>query len=189
MKPSQAEAEAAVRTLLAWTGDDPDREGLLETPARVAKAYLDWFRGYAIDPIELLAKTFGDLDGYDEMVVLRGIRVESTCEHHLAPIIGTATVGYLPRHRVVGISKLARTVEAYSKRLQIQERLTQQVANAIMTALDPLGVGVIIEAAHGCMATRGVHQTGTVMATSAMLGAFRNEPAVRAEFMRLHAGL
>ena len=182
-RPTQDEAEAAVRTLLRWAGDDPDREGLLDTPARVARAYRDWFRGYAEDPVEMLARTFEEVEGYDEMVVLRDIRFESYCEHHLAPIIGVAHVGYIPTDRVVGISKLARLVDAYSKRLQVQEKMTAQVANTLHDVLRPRGVAVVIEGEHHCMSTRGVHKPGVSMVTSTMLGEFRDDPRTRKEFM------
>ncbi|WP_431282621.1 GTP cyclohydrolase I FolE [Humitalea sp. 24SJ18S-53] len=187
-RPSQADAEAAVRTLLLWAGDDPLREGLLDTPKRVAKAYREWFCGYDEDPEELLARSFEEVDGYDEMVVLRDIRLESVCEHHMAPIIGRVHVGYLPAGRVVGISKLARVVDAFGKRLQIQEKLTAQIANTIQDVLQPLGVAVVIEAAHQCMTTRGVHKTGVSMVTSRMLGAFRDDAATRREFLAMIQG-
>ncbi|RAI58900.1 GTP cyclohydrolase I FolE [Roseicella frigidaeris] len=184
-RPSRAEAEAAVRTLLRWAGDDPGREGLADTPARVARAYGEFFAGYDLDPVEVLARSFEETEGYDEMVVLRDIRVESHCEHHLVPIIGRAHIAYLPAGRVVGISKLARVLEIYAKRLQIQEKLTAQVANCIDEVLRPRGVAVVIEASHQCMATRGVHQPGTTMVTSRMLGAFREDAATRREFLAL----
>jgi len=184
-RPTRDEAEAAVRTLLRWIGEDPKREGLVETPARVARAFEEWFAGYAEDPEDLLRRTFEETDGYDEMVVLRDVRFESFCEHHLAPIIGTAHIGYLPNRRVIGISKLARVVEAYAKRLQIQEKLTAQVANAIHAVLKPLGVGVVITATHQCMTTRGVHQTGVSMVTSRMLGPFRTDATTRREFLAM----
>jgi GTP cyclohydrolase I len=184
-RPTRDEAEAAVRTLLRWIGEDPQREGLLDTPARVARAFEEWFAGYGVDPEDLLRRTFEETDGYDEMVVLRGIRFESFCEHHMAPIIGTADIGYLPKRRVIGISKLARVVEAYAKRLQIQEKLTAQVANAIHAVLKPRGVGVVMTASHQCMTTRGVHQTGVSMVTSRMLGTFRSDPATRREFLAM----
>jgi GTP cyclohydrolase I len=183
LKPSRADAENAVRTLLAWAGDDPDREGLLDTPARVAKAYEEWFQGYAQDPKDLLQRTFGEVAGYDEMIVLRDIPFESFCEHHLAPITGFVHVGYLPSGRVVGISKLARLVDAFAKRLQIQERLTAEIASVMEEVLQPLGVGVVIKATHGCITTRGVHKHGVAMTTSRMLGAFRDDPKTRQEFM------
>ncbi len=184
-KPTRKEAEEAVRTLLRWAGDDPVREGLRETPSRVVRAYEEFFSGYDTDPRELLERTFEETDGYDEMVLLRDIRFESHCEHHLAPIIGRAHVGYLPKSRVVGISKLARLVEAYAKRLQIQEKMTAQVANTISEVLEPAGVAVVIEAAHQCMTTRGVHKPGVTMVTSRMLGAFRKDPSTRREFLSM----
>ena len=182
-KPDRAEAEEAVRTLLRWAGDDPDREGLLGTPERVVRAYEQFFGGYLVDPVDMLQRTFEETDGYDEMVLLRDIRFESHCEHHMAPIIGVAHVGYFPRNRVVGISKLARVVEVYAKRLQIQEKMTAQIANTIDAVLQPHGVAVVIEATHQCMTTRGVHKPGTSMVTSRMLGAFRNDPKTRQEFL------
>ncbi|WP_114373694.1 GTP cyclohydrolase I FolE [Elioraea thermophila] len=184
-RPTREEAEAAVRTLLLWAGDDPDREGLVDTPARVVRAYEEFFSGYEIDPVELLARTFEETDGYDEMVLLRDIRLESHCEHHMVPIIGRAHVAYLPHKRVVGISKLARVVEAYAKRLQIQEKLTAQIANTINDVLQPKGVAVVIEAAHQCMTTRGIHKPGVSMVTSRMLGAFRDDAATRREFLAM----
>ena len=187
-RPSRDEAEAAVRTLLRWACDDPAREGLLDTPKRVVKAYEEFFAGYRIDPVALLERTFDETDGYDEMVVLRDIRVESYCEHHMVPIVGRAHVAYLPNRRVVGISKLARVVEAYCKRLQIQEKLTAQIANTIKDVLQPRGVAVVIEASHQCMTTRGVHQPGVSMVTSRMLGAFRDDPATRREFLAMIRG-
>ena len=182
---TEQQAEQAVRTLLRWAGDDPDREGLRDTPGRVARAYREWFAGYAQDPTAYLARTFEEVAGYDEIIVLRDIEFESHCEHHLAPIIGRVHVGYLPSHRVVGISKLARVVDAYSKRLQVQEKLTAQIAQCIHDTLQPRGVGVIIEASHECMTTRGVHKRGVSMVTSTLLGCFRSDPSTRAEFMRL----
>ncbi len=187
-RPSRDEAEAAIRTLLRWAGDNPNREGLVDTPARVARAYEEFFAGYATDPVELLARSFEETDGYDEMVVLRDIRLESHCEHHMVPIIGRAHVAYLPAGRVVGISKLARVVEAYAKRLQIQEKLTAQVANCIQDVLKPKGVAVVIEAAHQCMTTRGIHKPGVTMVTSRMLGAFRDDPTTRREFLAMIGG-
>ena len=184
-RPTQDEAEAAVRTLLRWAGDDPTREGLLDTPRRVAKSYKELFGGYAIDPVSLLERTFEEVEGYDEIILLRDIRLESYCEHHMVPIIGLCHVAYLPRSRVVGISKLARVVDAYSKRLQIQEKLTVQIASTINDVLQPRGVGVVIEAGHQCMTTRGVHKPGVSMVTSRMLGAFRNDPATRRELMAM----
>lgn len=184
-RPSREEAEAAVRVLLRWAGDDPDREGLAGTPERVARAYEEFFAGYQADPMDLLQRTFEEVDGYDEMVVLRDIRVESYCEHHMVPIIGKAHVAYLPKNRVVGISKLARVVDAYAKRLQIQEKMTAQIANTIEEVLQPHGVAVVIEAQHQCMTTRGVHKPGVSMVTSRMLGAFRNDPSTRREFLAM----
>ena len=185
LKPTRAEAEEAIRVLLRWTGDDPSREGLHDTPARVCRAYEAYGSGYGADPEEILSRTFSETEGYDEMVVLRDIRLESHCEHHLAPIIGKVHVAYLPRNRVVGISKLARVVDAYAKRLQIQEKLTAQIAHAIESALKPRGVAVVIEAIHHCMTTRGVHKPGTSMVTSKMTGAFRDDPSTRREFLSL----
>ncbi|MBT3766342.1 MAG: GTP cyclohydrolase I FolE [Rhodospirillaceae bacterium] len=184
-RPSRDQAEDAVRTLLRWAGDDPDREGLQDTPARVVRSYEEFFKGYEADPVEILQRTFEETDGYDEMVLLRDIRFESHCEHHMAPIIGKAHVGYLPGRRVVGISKLARLVEAYAKRLQIQEKMTAQIANAIRDVLQPSGVAVVIEASHQCMTTRGIHKHGSLMVTSRMLGAFRDNPATRREFLAM----
>lgn len=187
-RPSREEVERAVHTLLRWTGDDPDREGLLETPGRVARAFEDWFSGYAEDPMEILQRTFEEVDGYDEMVVLRDVRVESHCEHHLAPILGRAHVAYMPDKRVVGISKLARVVEAYARRLQIQEKLTAQIANCIQDVLQPRGVAVVVEAEHQCMTTRGIHKPGVTMVTSRMLGMFRRNDGTRREFLALIGG-
>jgi len=187
-RPTREEAEAAVRTLLLWAGDDPDREGLVDTPARVVRAYEEFFSGYSVDPVEILARSFEETDGYDEMVVLRDIRFESHCEHHMVPIIGKAHIAYLPAGRVVGISKLARVLEAYAKRLQIQEKLTAQVANVINDVLKPKGVAVVIEAAHQCMTTRGIHKPGVSMVTSRMLGAFRDNPETRREFLAMIQG-
>jgi GTP cyclohydrolase I len=184
-KPPREEAEAAVRTLIRWAGDDPLREGLRDTPRRVVDSYLEFFSGYGADPAEILRRTFAETDGYDEIVLLRDIRFESHCEHHMAPIIGRAHVAYLPHRRVVGISKLARLVEAYAKRLQIQEKMTAQIANNINDILEPKGTAVIIEAAHQCMTTRGVHKPGVVMTTSRMLGAFRDDPATRRELLAM----
>ena len=181
---TREQAEDAIRTLLRWAGDDPAREGLGDTPRRVAKAYREWFAGYAQDPTAFLARTFKEVAGYDEIIVLRNIEFESHCEHHLAPIIGRAHVGYLPRNRVVGISKLARVVDAYAKRLQVQEKMTAQIAQCIHDTLQPLGVGVVIEAVHECMTTRGVHKRGVSMVTSKMLGSFRDDARTRAEFLR-----
>ena len=180
----QEQAEEAVRTLLRWAGEDPAREGLLDTPARVVKAYRDWFSGYATDPAEYLGRTFEEVAGYDEMIVLRDIPFESFCEHHMAPIIGRAHVGYLPTDKVVGISKLARVVDAYAHRFQVQEKLTAQIAHCIADALKPRGVGVVIDAVHQCMTTRGVHKRGVSMITSQMLGSFRDDARTRAEFLR-----
>lgn len=187
-RPTREEAEAAIRTLLRWAGDDPTREGLIDTPARVARAYEEFFAGYGEDPEDILRRTFEETDGYDEMVLLRDIRIESHCEHHMVPILGKAHVAYLPDRRVVGISKLARVIEIYAKRLQIQEKLTAQVANAINDVLQPKGVAVVIEAAHQCMTTRGVRKPGVTMVTSRMLGAFRDNPTTRREFMALISG-
>lgn len=185
MRPSRDQAEAAVRILLRWAGDNPAREGLIDTPARVARAFEEWFAGYDQDPEEYLQRTFEEVEGYDEMVMLRDISFESHCEHHLAPIIGRAHVGYLPNQRVVGISKLARVVETYAKRLQVQEKMTAQIANVIHTVLAPKGVAVVIEAAHQCMTTRGVHKKGVTMVTSSMLGGFRNDDKTRREFLAM----
>uniref|UniRef100_E6PUG5 GTP cyclohydrolase I n=1 Tax=mine drainage metagenome TaxID=410659 RepID=E6PUG5_9ZZZZ len=185
---TQTEAEAAIRTLLRWAGDDPAREGLRDTPRRVAKAYQEWFAGYAQDPTAYLARTFEEVAGYDEIIVLRNIEFESHCEHHMAPIIGRAHVGYLPSNRVVGISKLARVVDAYAKRLQVQEKMTAQIAQCIHDTLQPIGVGVVIEASHECMTTRGVHKRGVSMVTSTLLGSFREDHRTRDEFMRLMRG-
>jgi len=184
-KPTRAEAEEAVRTLIRWAGDNPAREGLAGTPDRVVRSYEEFFEGYGIEPAEILSRTFEETDGYDEMVILRDIRLESYCEHHMVPIIGKAHVAYLPRHRVVGISKLARLVDAYAKRLQIQEKMTAQIANTIEEVLQPQGVAVVIEAQHQCMTTRGVHKTGVTMVTSRMLGAFRTDPSTRREFLSM----
>src|SRR3954453_7988118 len=182
-RPSRAEAEAAVRTLIRWAGDDPSREGLAATPARVARAYEEWFAGYEVDPQAFLQRTFEEVDGYDEVVVLRDIRFESHCEHHMTPIIGRAHIGYLPRNRVVGISKLARLVEAYAKRLQIQERFTAQIANCLNEVLKPHGVAEVVPATPGCMTTRGVHKSAASLVTSRMLGVFRRQPQTRQEFL------
>ena len=183
-KPSKEEAEAAVRTLLRWAGEDPAREGLVDTPRRVAKAYGDWFSGYSVDPREYLARTFEEVEGYDELIVLRDIEFESHCEHHMAPIIGKAHVGYLPAGKVVGISKLARVVETYARRFQVQEKMTAQIANCIQDVLQPRGVGVVVVGAHECMTTRGIHKRGVSMVTSKMLGDFRDDARTRAEFLR-----
>ncbi len=182
-RPTEDDAREAVRTLLRWAGDNPDREGLRETPDRVVRAYREWFAGYDQDPVELLKRTFEEVEGYDEMVVLRDIRFESFCEHHMAPIIGKAHVGYIPSERVVGISKLARLVHVFSKRLQVQEKMTAQIATALMEVLVPRGVAVVIEGEHHCMTTRGVMQHGVTMVTSTMLGLFRKDPRTRKEFM------
>jgi GTP cyclohydrolase I len=184
-KPSRAEAEDAVRTLIRWAGDDPAREGLLHTPGRLVSAYEEYFAGYAEDPVQILQRTFEEIEGYDEMVILKDIRFESHCEHHLAPIIGRAHVGYLPNRRVVGISKLARIVEIYARRLQIQEKMTAQIANTIEEVLQPKGVAVVIDAAHQCMTTRGIHKPGVNMITSRMLGLFRSNPSTRREFLAM----
>ncbi len=184
-RPGRADVEAAFRTIIRWTGDDPERDGLIETPARAARAFEEFFAGYGQDPALILQKTFEEIDGYDEMIVLRGIRFESHCEHHLAPIIGRAWVAYVPSGRVVGISKLARVVEAYARRLQIQEKLTAQIANTINAVLKPQGVGVIVRAAHHCMTTRGVHKPDTDLVTSRMLGCFRDNPLTRQEFLAM----
>ena len=183
LRPTRKEAEQAVRTLLHWAGDDPDREGLRDTPKRYVAAFEEWFAGYSVDPAETLSRTFEEVEGYDEMVVLRNVRFESHCEHHVAPIIGKAHIAYLPDHRVVGISKLARLVDAYGKRLQIQEKMTAQIANALNDVLQPKGVGVVIEASHGCMTTRGIHKSGLTMVTSQMIGAFRENDTTRREFL------
>ena len=180
---NREQAESAVRTLLQWSGDDPTREGLIDTPRRVADAYGDWFSGYAIDPGEYLRRTFQEVAGYDEMIVLRDIEFESHCEHHMAPIIGRAHVGYLPTDKVVGISKLARVVEVYARRFQVQEKLTAQIARCIEDVLMPRGVGVVIDASHQCMTTRGIHKTGVSMITSKMLGCFRDDARTRSEFL------
>jgi GTP cyclohydrolase I len=187
-RPTREEAEAAVRTLLLWACDDPNREGLRDTPARVVRSYEEFFAGYHVDPVALLERTFEETDGYDEMVLLRDIRLESYCEHHMVPIVGRAHVAYLPHRRVIGISKLARVVEAYAKRLQIQEKLTAQIANTLNDVLQPRGVAVVIEAAHQCMTTRGVHKPGVSMVTSRMLGGFRDDPATRREFLSMLRG-
>jgi len=184
-KPTRAEVEAAVRTIILWAGDDPSRDGLLETPARVTRAYSEYFKGYAEDPEAILQKTFEETDGYDNMVVLRGIRFASHCEHHMAPIIGRAWIAYIPNGRVVGISKLARVVEIYAKRLQIQEKMTAQIANAIEHVLKPQGVAVVLKAEHHCMTTRGVMKPGTDLVTSHMTGSFRDNPLTRQEFLSM----
>jgi len=187
-RPSREEAERAVRTLIEWAGDDPEREGLRDTPKRVVSAYAEFFAGYNEDPEEILRRTFEEVEGYDEMVLLRDIRLESHCEHHIVPFVGTAHVAYLPNNRVVGISKLARVVEVFAKRLQIQEKLTAQVANTINEVLEPKGVAVVIEAAHQCMTTRGVRKPGVTMVTSHMLGAFRTCSDTRREFLSMVNG-
>jgi GTP cyclohydrolase I len=184
-RPSREEAEAAVKTLLRYAGDDVTREGLLDTPARVVRSYDEFFAGYEDDAVEYLQRTFEETDGYDEMVVLRDIRVESHCEHHMLPIIGRAHVGYLPNNRVVGISKLARVVDAYAHRLQVQEKLTAQIATCIDSVLRPKGVAVVIDAAHQCMTMRGVHKPGVSMVTSHMIGAFRDDATTRREFLNI----
>ena len=184
-KPTREEAEAAVRTMLAWTGDNPDREGLIETPKRVVRAYEQFFAGYEMDPKEVLSKVFEEVEGYDEMVIVKDIRVESHCEHHIVPILGKAHVGYLPNKRIVGISKLARVVDIFGKRLQTQEVMTAQIANVINEVLEPRGVAVVMNAKHQCMTTRGVHKPESSTITSTMLGAFRENPDTRAEFMNL----
>jgi GTP cyclohydrolase I len=181
---TREQAEEAVRTLLRWAGEDPSREGLLDTPRRVVKAYGDWFAGYAEDPAEFLKRTFKEVDGYDEMVVLRDIEFESHCEHHMAPIIGRAHVGYLPTNRVVGISKLARVVDGFARRFQVQEKLTAEIAHCIQETLQPAGVAVVIDASHECMTTRGVHKRGVSMVTSQMLGSFRDDARTRMEFLQ-----
>jgi GTP cyclohydrolase I len=186
-RPTRAEAEAAVQTLIRWAGDDPNREGLRATPDRVVRSYEEFFSGYLLDPEEILARTFEETEGYDDMVVLRGIRFESYCEHHMVPIIGVAHIAYLPRHRVVGISKLARVLEIFSKRLQIQEKMTAQIAATIDRVLRPHGVAVVIEGEHQCMTTRGVHKPGVSMVTSQMIGVFRENEATRKEFLSIIA--
>ena len=184
-RPTRDQAEQAIRTLIEWIGDNPDREGLQGTPGRVTRAYEEFFNGYGDDPVGYLKQTFEEVEGYDEMVVLRDIRFESHCEHHMLPIIGRAHVAYLPSNRVVGISKIARVVETYAKRLQIQEKLTAQIANTVNDVLAPQGVGVVVEAAHQCMTMRGVHKPGVTMVTSQMLGRFRSDSRTRREFMSL----
>jgi len=184
-RPTRAEAEQAVRTLILWSGDDPDREGLRATPERVVRSYEEFFSGYSLDPEEILARTFEETEGYDDMVVLRDIRFESYCEHHMVPILGKAHIGYLPRNRVVGISKLARILEIFSKRLQIQEKMTAQVATTIDRVLRPQGVAVVVEAEHQCMTTRGIHKPGVSMVTSQMIGVFRDNEATRKEFLSI----
>ena len=184
-RPSRKQAEEAVHTLLLWAGEDPSREGLRDTPRRVARAYEEWFGGYKEDPVGYLQRTFEEVDGYDEMIVLRDITFESHCEHHMTPIIGKAHVGYLPNNKVVGISKLARVVEAFAKRFQVQEKMTAQIANCIQDVLNPKGVGVVIDASHECMTTRGIHKSDVSMVTSQMLGAFRRDARTRDEFLRM----
>jgi GTP cyclohydrolase I len=184
-RPSRTEAEEAVRTLILWAGDDPDREGLRDTPGRVVRAYEEFFAGYGQDPREILKRTFSEVEGYDEMIVMNDIRFESHCEHHMVPIIGKAHIGYLPDKRVIGISKLARLVEVYARRLQVQEKMTVQIADTLQEVLQPKGVAVVIEASHQCMTTRGVHKPGMSMVTSHMLGAFRADQATRREFLAI----
>jgi GTP cyclohydrolase I len=184
-RPSRKQAEEAVHTLLLWAGEDPSREGLRDTPRRVAQAYEDWFGGYKEDPVRYLQRTFEEVDGYDEMIVLRDITFESHCEHHMAPIIGKAHVGYLPNNKVIGISKLARVVDAFARRFQVQEKMTAQIANCIQDVLNPKGVGVVIDASHQCMTTRGIHKSDVSMVTSQMLGAFRKDARTRDEFLRM----
>ena len=184
-RPGQRQAEDAVKTLLLWAGEDPNREGLIDTPARVARAYKDWFAGYKQNPVGYLKRTFEEVEGYDEMIVLRDIHFESHCEHHMAPIIGHAHVGYLPNNKIVGISKLARVVEAFARRFQVQEKMTAQIAGCINDVLRPKGVGVVVEAVHQCMTTRGIRKTGVSMVTSQMLGSFRKDARTRAEFLRM----
>ena len=185
VRPSREEAEAAVRTLIRWAGDDADREGVLGTPSRVVRAFEEYFAGYDQDPHDILQRTFEETDGYDEMVVLRDITFNSHCEHHMAPIVGRVHVGYLPRNRVVGISKLARVVEIYSHRLQIQEKMTAQIADALNTVIQPRGVGVVVEGVHHCMTTRGIQKEGVAMITSSMFGDFRDDPKTRREFLNM----
>jgi GTP cyclohydrolase IA len=182
-RPTRSQAEGAVRTLIQWAGENPDREGLRGTPARVVRAYEEWFAGYFEDPREYLQRTFEEVAGYDEIVLLRDIRFESHCEHHIAPIIGRVHIGYLPRKRVVGISKLARLVDVYAKRMQVQEKMTAEIASCLNAVLKPFGVGVIVEGAHECMTTRGVHKSSVTMVTSRMLGAFRTNVETRQEFL------
>jgi GTP cyclohydrolase I len=184
-RPSMQEAEEAIRVLIRWAGDNPAREGLLDTPARVVRSYKEFFAGYHADPRELLMRTFSEVEGYDEMIVLKDIRFESYCEHHMVPIIGRTHVAYLPERRVVGISKLARLVDAFARRLQIQEKMTVQIADTLNEVLQPKGVAVMLEAAHQCMSTRGVHKAGTEMVTSRMLGSFRTDPSTRREFLSI----
>ena len=183
--PSREEAMRAVKTLIAWAGDDPEREGLLETPKRVVKAYEEFFEGYKMDPIEILSKTFEEVEGYDEMVLIKNIRLESHCEHHIVPILGIAHVAYMPKNRVVGISKIARLVDIFAKRLQIQETLTSQIAETLQSVLDPLGVAVLIDASHQCMTTRGVHKPESSTVTKKMIGIFREDKILQSQFMKL----
>jgi GTP cyclohydrolase I len=187
-RPSRRKAEQAIETLLLWAGEDPRREGLIDTPSRVATAYEDWFSGYREDPVKFLERTFEEVEGYDEMIVLRDITFESHCEHHMAPIIGKAHVGYLPRNKVVGISKLARVVDAFARRFQVQEKMTAQIANCINEVLQPIGVAVVVEAAHQCMTTRGIHKSNVTMVTSQMIGGFRKDARTRSEFLRMIDG-
>jgi len=184
-QPNREDAERAVRTLLGWAGDDPDREGLKNTPSRVVRAFEDWFSGYREDPVDFLRRTFYQVDGYDEMIVLRDISFESHCEHHMAPIIGKVHIGYIPNKNVVGISKLARVVETFSRRLQVQETMTAQIANCIQDVLKPKGVGVVVEGSHQCMTTRGIHKEGVAMITSRLLGDFRSDSRTRSEFLNI----
>jgi len=184
-KPSRKQAEEAIRTLLLWAGEDTRREGLIDTPKRVARAYEDWFSGYGQNPVAYLERTFEEVEGYDEMIVLRDIAFESHCEHHMAPIIGRAHIGYLPKSKIVGISKLARVVEAFARRFQVQEKMTAQIANCIQDVLQPKGVGVVIEAKHQCMTTRGIHKSDVSMVTSQMVGVFRKDARTRIEFLRM----
>jgi GTP cyclohydrolase I len=184
-RPTRAQAEEAVRTLIRWAGENPDREGVRDTPKRVVKAYEEWFSGYGLDPVDMLQRTFEETEGYDEIVLLRDIRFESFCEHHMAPIIGKAHVAYLPSTRVIGISKLARLIEIFARRMQIQEKMTAQIANTLDEVLQPKGVAVVIEAQHQCMTTRGVHKPGVSMVTSRLLGAFRSSPDTRREFLSM----
>ena len=183
--PSREEAMRAVKTLIAWAGDNPDREGLIETPKRVVKAYEEFFEGYKIDPIEILSKTFEEVEGYDEMVLIKNIRLESHCEHHIVPILGKAHIAYMPKKRVVGISKIARLVDVFAKRLQIQETLTSQIAETLQSVLDPLGVAVLIDASHQCMTTRGVHKPESSTVTKKMIGMFKEDKILQSQFMEL----
>ncbi|MEO0343111.1 MAG: GTP cyclohydrolase I FolE [Pseudomonadota bacterium] len=185
VRPTKSEAEEAVRTLLRWAGEDPDREGLMDTPNRVTKAYAEWFKGYTEDPTAMLQRVFEEVEGYDEIVLLKDIRFESYCEHHLAPIIGKAHVAYMPTDRVVGISKLARVVDAFAKRMQVQEKMTAQIANTLNDVLQPRGVAVVLEGEHHCMSTRGVHKHGVNMVTTKMLGVFKEDRNMRKEFLDL----